>query len=394
VSGDPASFGTWNAASNLLDDILASQLGQSYVTVTTVGGDIRQAITAFEVGTRFALTPSTLDGVYDVSEQWNDLVFTWSLGCAAGDVGCARRAITLDETNYAPVATTYSAVASHKPLTSETERFEVVSDPHLFALRYGAIIMIAMNEVVFPSLPYNAGQGEQPAHSLEEVLNNFIECSDVGQAIYDTIGFPSAGTYAGLCEAGLGFAAQSIEDKVLELEVGSGNPELGPKEQTGALGGGVLYLVDQNKDLATELVRELEMQVQWNDAEDGANADVLAPIVGEGREAADGCDADAACDAGTFCRPVASYLKVKAAEFTCEEPVGEGLGEEPCSADNECATGICVGESSGVPGSCFAACASDFACGAGSCMDAAAFLDLDTVMDGLGDASLSSCMAP
>lgn len=395
VSENPQDWTSFATAQPILDDLLRDQLGPNYVTVTTVGGDIRGAITSFEVGTRFGIEPGVAEDVYNVSEQWNDLVFTWSLGCPDGDVGCARRPITLDDPAYAPAETEYAAVATHAPLSDQSERFQVVSDPHQFALKYGAIVMIAMNEVVFPSLPYQANQGEEPAHSLGEVLHNLIECEDVGYAIEEASGgWVSASTGESACILGLNGAGNYLENYVLSLSVGGDDPDLSPKEQTGALGGGTFYLVDQNKDLATELVRELEMHVQWNDAEDGASTDIFAPIVGEGREAADGCDADAACEAGTFCQPVAHYLKVKDVEMTCKKPVGDALGEEPCSADNECATGICVGDSTGVPGTCFAACATDDACGLGSCTDAAAFLDLDTVLDGLGDASLSSCMVP
>lgn len=395
VAAHPENWTSFSTLQPALDGLLSSQLGQTYDDVTTVGGDIRQTITAFEVGTRFELAPGATDGIYDVTEQWNDVVFTWRLGCPEGDLGCARRAVTLDDPAYAPAETEYAAVATHTPLTDETERFQVVSEPHQFALKYGAIVMIAMNEVVFPSLPYDADEGEQPAHSLGEVLHNLIDCASVGTAIADFM-YPigSASTYEGFCNVGLNAAGNSLENYVLSLSVGGDDPLLSPKEQTGALGGGAFYLIDQNQDLATELVRDLEMHVQWNDAETGANTDIYAPILGEGREAADGCDADAACQAGTYCTPVAHYLKVKDVEMTCKRAVGDALGEEPCSADNECATGICVGDSAGVPGTCFSACETNDACGLGSCTDAAAFLDLDTVLDGLGQASLSSCMVP
>lgn len=390
VAGNPGAWSSFATLQPIVDGMLENQLGSDYVTVKTVGGDLRQAVTAFEVGTRFAFTPvDGVENVYDVSEQWNDLVFTWSLGCADGDVGCARRAVQLDETNYAPVATLYAAASSHKPLATDSERFEVTTEPHLFALRYGAIIMIAMNEVIFPSLP-----GGLAADSLEGVLQNIVNCTSVGTAVADWLGFGSVGFYEGLCVAGLDYAATSIEARVLELEVGSGNPELGPKEQSGALGGGKMYLVDHNQDLATELVRELEMQVQWNDEEEGASSDILAPIVGEGREMADGCDADAACESGTFCQPTAHYLKVKDVELTCGKAVGQGLGEDACTGDAQCASGVCVGDAQGVPGTCFAACSNDDACGLGVCTQAAAFMDLDDVMSGLGDAPMSSCMIP
>jgi hypothetical protein len=387
VSDNPQVFGTWNLARGLLDTMLTDQLGESYTTVTTIGGDIRQAVTAFEVGTRFGLSPvSGLEDVYEVSEQWNDIVFTWSLGCDEGDTGCARRAIQLENTDYAPVATNYTAGIDHAPVMDESERFALVSEPHLFALRYGAIIMIAMNEIIFPSLP-----GGLAGNSLEEVLGNIIDCADVGVAIDNAIGFGGPGLYEGVCDLGLDFAAGYIEDQVLALEVGTGNPELGPKEQTGALGEGFFYLVDRDHDIATEIVQDLEMQVQWNDDETGGNEDVTAPIIGQGRLAAENCADDTACSEGKACVPVAHYLKVQAVEMTCDTGIGAGLGEDACTADTQCFSGICMNAGSGA-GPCYAACTDDNACGLGTCVTDALALDLNPTLQGLGTATVSACM--
>jgi hypothetical protein len=386
VSSAPNTFTTWALAQNILETALVNQFGEDYNTVTTVGGDIRQTVTAFEVGARFGLTPSTTDDVFNVSEQWNDVVFTWNLGCDEGDVACARRAVQLDDTNYAPVATEYSALAQHKPTTEQSERFEVTTDPHLFALRYGAIIMIAMNEVVFPSLPEGIA-----GDSLDEVLLNIVNCDNVGEAISDAIGFGSGSLYATFCEIGVGSLSDTIEGQVLNLQVGQGNPELGPKEQDGALGGGKFYLHDGDHNLATEMVKTLEMQVQWNDDENGANEDILAPITGEGRMAASGCTSDATCEYGEACVPKAHYLKVAQVEMTCEANAGGALGEDACNSDADCASGICIGAGSG-DGSCFAACDSDDACGAGACTADAFEMDLESVMPGLGQVGAASCV--
>lgn len=387
VSNNPGTFGTWALAQNILEQQLIDELGEDYVTVTTVGGDIRQAVTAFEVGTRFALTPvEGLEDVYEVDEQWNDIVFNWRLGCDEGDLGCARRPIQLENTDYAPVATAYTAGIDHAPVQNQTERFALVSEPHLFSLRYGAIIMIAMNEVIFPSLP-----GGLAADSLQGVLANIIDCADVGAAISNAIGFGGSSMYEGLCNVGLTFAADYIEGQVLELEVGSGNPELGPKEQTGALGEGFFYLVDRDHDVATELVRDLEMQVQWNDDENGGNEDVTAPILGQGRLSASECESDAACEQGKACVPVAHYLQVQAVEMTCDTGIGMGLGEDACTADTQCFSGICMNGGSG-SGTCFAACTDDTACGMGVCTPDALGLDLNPTLQGLGTASVSACM--
>lgn len=387
VSNNASTFGTWNLARGILDTMLEDQFGSNYTTVTTIGGDIRQAVTAFEVGTRFGLTEvEGLEGVYDVSEQWNDIVFTWSLGCADGDVGCARRAIQLENTDYAPVATNYTAGVDHAPVMDESERFALVSEPHLFSLRYGAIIMIAMNEVIFPSLP-----GGLAGNSLDEVLGNIIDCVDVGVAIDSAIGIGGPGMYEGLCNLGLGFASDYIEGQVLQLEVGEGNPELSPKGQDGALGEGFFYLVDRDHDIATELVQDLEMQVQWNDDETGGNEDITAPIIGSGRLAASECDSDAACEENSACVPVAHYMKVQAVEMTCDTGLGQGLGEDACTGDVQCFSGICMNGGSGA-GTCFAACTDDNACGLGTCVQDALALDLNVTLQGLGTATTAACM--
>jgi hypothetical protein len=391
VQDNSNQFGTWVLARSILEQMMIDQFGEDYTTVTTIGGDLRSAVTAFEIGARFSFTKvAGLEDTYSVSEQWNDVVFNWGLGCDEGDLGCSRRPVQLENTDYAPVATTYQAGIDHQPLQTESERFAVVTEPHLFALRYGAIIMIAMNEVVFPNLPAGVA-----GNSLEEVMGNLIDCADVGVAIADAIGFLDASLYSGLCDLGLGFLADYVEGQVLQLEAGSGNPELSPKEQDGALGGGTFYLVDRNHDIATEVLNEIEMQVQWNDEETGQNEDILAPITGDGRLAATGCIADSECDTGSSCHAVPHYLKIQSVEQTCSRSLGQSLGEDNCTADIQCASGLCVraqGAATNAPGTCYAACTEDNDCGLGTCQADAASLNLDTVMAGLGYATTASCM--
>lgn len=385
VAENPSAFGTWSLARGILDDMLSNTLGQTYDDVTMIGGDIRHAVTAFEVGARLHVVPGATDGTLQIDERWNDLVFQWQYGCPEGDMGCARRAVVLDDTNYAPVVTSYGATYGHQPSGTTTERFAVVADPHLFALKYGAVVLIALNEVVFPNLPAGIA-----GNSLEEVLGNIVQCDDVGVAIQDAIGFGSAGMYESFCDFGISFASDQIEQYALSLSVGEGNPELEAKEQEGALGGGSFYAVDFDKDLSTELVRELQYQVQWNDPDDATfSADILAPITGEGRLTAAGCQVDEACDDGFACVPVAHYLKVKQLEMDCRREVGDVAGQGACTQGAECASGICLtGENV-----CFDACAVDADCGANAtCTDNALSLDLDPVLAGLGDQPTKSCL--
>lgn len=391
VSENPSVYNTWSMARGLLDDTLRAQLGQPYIDVTTIGGDIRHAVTKFEVGARLHVTDGANDGTLLVDERWNDLVFQWSYGCPEGDQGCARRPVRLDDTDYAPVVTSYGASFVHQPQGTTTERFGVQTDPHLFALKYGAVILIAMNEVVFPNLP-----GGLAGNSLEEVLGNLVDCAAVGESVADAIGFGSPGTYEGFCDLGVSYAANEVEQYALSLSVGQGNPELAPKEQEGALGGGNFYAIDDDKDLTTELVRELQYQVQWNDPDDqGLSDDLLAPIRGEGRLTAAGCAVDAVCDDGFACVPVAHYLKVKDVEMDCRRAVGDVAGEGDCTQAAQCASGICLGATASAPGTCFAACAVDDDCGGGgTCAADAHQVDLDVVLTGLGDAPISACVAP
>jgi hypothetical protein len=386
VAENESAYGTWSLARGILDDMLANTLGQTYTDVTTIGGDIRHAVTKFEVGARLHVLDGAVDGTLQIDERWQDLVFQWQYGCPEGDMGCARRPVLLTDENYAPLVTSYGATYVHQPSGTTTERYGVAADPHLFALKYGAVVLIAMNEVVFPNLPAGIA-----GNSLEEVLGNIVNCADVGVAIDDAIGFGGPSLYESFCDFGVGFAADQIEQYALSLSVGEGNPNLAPKEQEGALGGGNFYAVDDDKDLTTELVRELSYQVQWNDPDDAAfTQDITAPITGEGRLTAAGCQVDESCDDGFACVPVPHYLKVKLLENDCRRALGDVAGQGACSTGAQCASGICLTGSL----TCFDACDADADCGAtASCAENALTLDLDTTLAGLGDQGAKACLA-
>jgi hypothetical protein len=397
VSANPQNWPSYTSTQSLIDTLLANQLGQNYVTVKTVGGDLRKVVTEFEVGTRLNYT--LLDAgnsVYAVDEKWNDVVFTWRLSCPGGDLGCARRAVQLTDANYAPVATAYTAVAQHAPVAGgETERFSIQNEQHLFALRYGAVIMIALNEVIFPSLP-----GGLAGNSFEEVLGNIINCTSVGEEMNSVVMnnwlLPpvSAQNFEVFCNVGLSFAAGYLEQQLLDLQVGGGEPQLAAKEQTGALGSGQLYLVDKSHDLFADTVQELEFLVQWNNPDNGgASEDIATPIKGDGRLAATNCTSDSSCSGSLSCQAIPHYLKVQLVEQTCAKPVGASLGEDACTTNNQCASGLCVG--AGTPGAtCFSACGSDLDCGLGACVDDGASLNLESVMAGLGSTTAPTCLLP
>lgn len=387
VAAHPEIFGTWSTARALLDSQLSAQLGQPYDDVTTVGGDLHELVTDFDVGARYEIT-QTAAGQLEITERWQALVFEWSLGCDAGDLGCARHAVEIDDVSLSATDVTFGAVYDLEPPLApgaETERFRVRANAHSMSLRYGAVITAAFNQVVFPSLP-----GGLAGDDLNEVLHNLVDCTDVGAAIHDAIGFGGDALYAGLCDAGLNYAAGQITDQVVSLELGDDTPTLAAKDHEGAFGGGELILVDADHDLATELLRDFTWEVKWNDPENPALSDeILLPITGEGRLAASRCEADADCGAGASCQPVPHYLKVTAAETDCKEKVGALFGEQTCSVDADCATGLCLtGE--GGDRFCFEACVSGDTCASGTC-GPASVLDQDGLMVGLGPAVAQAC---
>jgi hypothetical protein len=383
VRDNPATFPTWSLARDLFADELEQSLGPTYTDITTVGGDLRDIVTDFEIGARLSVAADDeadpFDNALVVDELWNDLVFEWSRGCAEGDLACIRRPIALENTQYAPVTTSYGATWAHDPSGVTTERFNVTADPHRLALRYGAILLIALDELLYPALG---------ADSLSGFLINLVDCTAVGQAIADALGGPPF-LYTGFCTTGMTLAANQIEEELLALEVGEGDPELDIYDEEGAVGDAWFWLTDADRDLFTEEVPMLEVDVRWVDPDNpDVSEEVAAPITGAGRLAATGCTRDLDCGSNETCQPVPHYLLVAEVELDCRRAVGALLGEADCSSDEQCASGLCNA------GHCYAACADDGACGEGSCSLFGATLDLDGTMTGLGQVPAPSCVLP
>lgn len=380
----PGSFPTWNLATNALDGMLADQLGDTYVDVTNVGAGVRDVVSDFEVGTR--LTLEETDAGLSIDERWRDIVLYWPLPCDDGDLACARRPLTLDDLELAPVTTTYTGDFAHAPVPGDSERYLVSTDPHGLNVRYGAFLLAILEQVVFPSLPE-----EVAGDSFGDVLSNMVGCTNIGQSFSSE---PLVQVLvAGVCEAALDYAAQEVEDRLLELQVDAVNPELG---EEGLAAGGSFVLVDHDLDLTTERVGAYVYNVAWNNpADPGATADIAAPITGDGLRLRTPCVDDAACGAGSACVARGSYLKVAAVELGCEKARGVKLGGESCVGDADCASALCapVGVNNALV--CYEACNANADCAAGLfCGASGGALDLDDVLAGLGDVEAPGCAAP
>ncbi len=381
---NPAGFPLWRNASDALDGLLSDRLGQTYDDVTDVGAGVRDVVSDFEIGTRLSVEETTTG--LNVEERWTDVVLYWPLPCDDGDLACARRPLTLDDLELAPVVTEYGASVAHSPVTGETERFTVATDPHGLEVRYGALLLAILEQVVFPSLPE-----EVAGDSFGDVLINMVGCTDIGQSLSSDPFIQ--GLVSGLCMGTLNYAAAEIEDQLLALEVGAVNPELG---EEGLSAGGSMVLIDRDHDLSAELVDDYLYNVAWNYPDDPtATADIAAPINGDGVRARTACVDDAACGAGAVCIARGSYLKVAALELGCERPKGVKAGGESCAADGDCASGLCEPVGVGDALACYEACNANADCAAGMiCGAAGGTLDLDAVLPGLGDLAVPGCAAP
>ncbi|MBI2375134.1 MAG: hypothetical protein HYV07_14150 [Deltaproteobacteria bacterium] len=386
VSSNPTIFNTWREASRLLDDLLVSQLGQTYVDITNVGEDVSGIVRDFEVGARWSLEAKTTSG-YQITETWRALVYSWQLGCPNGDLGCSRRPMALEGANarYAPAAAVYDVAINlaSLPAPGETERFEVIPADHEIVFRYGAVILLALNQLVFPNLP-----GGLAGNSLGAVLGNIVNCADVAVTLANLTGLTVV-PFENLCNAGVAAAAAVVENQLLALDT-AGAPGLVGRSEAGLTGGGHFYLLDTDHDLSTELVRDVTVYAQWNDpADPSLTQDVTAPITGAGRRAASNCNTDLDCTGGKVCHAIASYLEVQDVERDCRRKIGSTPGMGACTLDAQCESGLCL--RNGASGTCFEACNGVGSCAAGACRADGAIVDLDTVRSGLGEATTDAC---
>jgi hypothetical protein len=389
-------YNTWQTARNFVHGQLSGNMGTVgtiYNRFVTIGADLRNAVTNFELGSSFQLqSVAGMPASYQVTETWQSIGLVWNTGCATGDLACARRLISLQGSGYSPVVKVYNATSVHAPTTGAagtTERYQVNADAHPFAFSYGTAILAILEQAVFPSVCTGCS-------SLPDVLANVVDCAAVGTWVAsNSAGLLTAMQGEMFCGTGLNLVGTLAVDYVTGLTVGGQNPELGTKDQPGLGGGGVFYLVDGDRDLKTELVRDLSMSVRWSDPMDPQfTQDVTAPITGKGRTQATNCLGDAFCTTApqTVCKPIAHYMEVARLEYTCARPVGATAGGASCTMDNQCQSGDCLGINGTNPGTCYRACAANAQCGSGgTCNAMRTTVDLDSTRNGLGDVAARGC---
>lgn len=74
---------------------------------------------------------------------------------------------------------------------------------HQVPISYGKVMRLALDEVVIPLL-------DPSAFTLEDILDNIVNCEAVGRYTYEAIGLGSASTFETACEAGLKAGAGAV----------------------------------------------------------------------------------------------------------------------------------------------------------------------------------------
>jgi hypothetical protein len=82
---------------------------------------------------------------------------------------------------------------------------------HALPLSYGAALRMGLDEVVIPLV-------DPDAVTVADVLHDSIDCSAVGEYVYDAVGFGSASTFESACNAGLSAAGGFVYSELSRLD--------------------------------------------------------------------------------------------------------------------------------------------------------------------------------
>lgn len=82
---------------------------------------------------------------------------------------------------------------------------------HKLPLSYGKLLRLAVDNVIIPMV-------DPAAVDLSDVFHDAVDCTNVGQYVYDAIGIGSPSTYEAACGAGLTFAASAIYQQIDKID--------------------------------------------------------------------------------------------------------------------------------------------------------------------------------
>lgn len=82
---------------------------------------------------------------------------------------------------------------------------------HKVPLKYGALLHLAVDNVIVPMI-------DPAAVNLSDVLHDAVDCTNVGQYVYDALSIGSPSTFEAACNAGLTFAASAIYAQIDRID--------------------------------------------------------------------------------------------------------------------------------------------------------------------------------
>jgi hypothetical protein len=82
---------------------------------------------------------------------------------------------------------------------------------HKVPLSYGKLLHLAVDNVIIPMV-------DPAAVDLSDVLHDAVDCTNVGQYVYDAVGIGSPSTFESACNAGLTFAASAIYQQIDRID--------------------------------------------------------------------------------------------------------------------------------------------------------------------------------
>ncbi len=82
---------------------------------------------------------------------------------------------------------------------------------HKLPLSYGKLLRLAVDNVIIPMV-------DPAAVDLSDVFHDAVDCTNVGQYVYDAVGIGSPSTFESACNAGLTFAASAIYQQIDKID--------------------------------------------------------------------------------------------------------------------------------------------------------------------------------
>jgi|GEM_PF-3531744 hypothetical protein len=89
---------------------------------------------------------------------------------------------------------------------------EVAIGEHTFTFKFGTFILVALNDLVIPYVNSNAS-------SLDDLLGAFVNCTDVGTTINDTVGIGGVAIWTSACTMAMKAATAYIEAEIVNIDL-------------------------------------------------------------------------------------------------------------------------------------------------------------------------------